>query len=352
MTVFLFIFSFFFYAPLFEALRDYLSPIWWAVLLGLLVGGVIDYFVPSSYVMKYLSGRRKRTIFHSVILGFAMSACSHGILAIAMQLHKKGASTSSTIAFLLAAPWANMSITILLFSFFGLKALAIIFSAILIAIITGLIYQVLEARGVIEGGRGGAGGSEDAGGFSIRQDVRKRWAGYKLSAGGLARDAKGVLSGSWALAKMVLWWILIGMIMASFVRAFVPADLFHHYLGATALGLLVTLAFATVIEVCSEGSYPMAFEIFRQTGAFGNSLVFLMAGVATDYTEIGLIWSNIGRRAAILLPVIAVPQILLVREIAGNFGTPFFPLEKCLWAICSIWFCEVFGEEGWGSDLS
>jgi len=55
----------------------------------------------------------------------------------------------------------------------------------------------------------------------------------------------------------------------------------------------------------------MAFEIFKQTGAFGSSYVFLMAGVATDYTEIGLIWSNIGRRAAIFLPVITVPQIML-----------------------------------------
>lgn len=63
-------------------------------------------------------------------------------------------------------------------------------------------------------------------------------------------------------------------------------------------------------KLCSEGSAPMAFEVFKQTGAFGNSFVFLMAGVATDYTEIGLIWSNIGRKAAIWLPIITVPQIL------------------------------------------
>ena len=69
---------------------------------------------------------------------------------------------------------------------------------------------------------------------------------------------------------------------------------------------------ATVIEICSEGSSPMAFEIFRQTGAFGNSFVFLMAGVATDYTEIGLIWSNIGKKAALWLPVITLPQILIL----------------------------------------
>jgi uncharacterized membrane protein YraQ (UPF0718 family) len=85
-----------------------------------------------------------------------------------------------------------------------------------------------------------------------------------------------------------------------------------EYMGATTLGLIVTLFFATIIEVCSEGSSPLAFEIFNQTGAFGNSFTFLMAGVATDYTEIGLIWSNIGKKTALFLPIITVPQILVL----------------------------------------
>jgi len=37
-----------------------------------------------------------------------------------------------------------------------------------------------------------------------------------------------------------------------------------------------------------------------------------MAGVATDYTEIGLIWSNIGKKAALWLPVITIPQIIIL----------------------------------------
>jgi len=78
------------------------------------------------------------------------------------------------------------------------------------------------------------------------------------------------------------------------------------------MGLVITLFFATIIEVCSEGSSPLAFEIYSQTGAFGNSFIFLMAGVATDYTEIGLIWHNIGKKSALWLPIITVPQILLL----------------------------------------
>jgi len=84
------------------------------------------------------------------------------------------------------------------------------------------------------------------------------------------------------------------------------------YLGPPLLGLFITLALATVIEVCSEGSAPRAFEIFSQTGAFGNSFTFLMAGVSSDFTEIGLLWANIGKKTALWLPIITVPQVLVL----------------------------------------
>ncbi len=303
--------SFFFDAarPLFFAFAGYLSLIWWALLLGFLLGGVIDRYVPSEYVNRYLTAHRKRNVVYAVVFGFFMSACSHGILAIAIELYKKGASTSSVIAFLLASPWANLPITILLFGFFGLNAFLIIISAIVVAVITGLIYQALDRRGIVECKYCNVRVDEK---FSVRKDIGKRLENYHLSKNNLISDFKGIMKGSWSLTRMVMWWIVIGMLMASFARAFIPHDLFVSFLGPGVLGLLVTLVLATVIEVCSEGSSPLAFEIFSQTGAFGNSFVFLMAGVSTDYTEIGLIGSNIGKRAAILLPVITVPQILVL----------------------------------------
>ena len=292
--------------PWFEAFIDYLGLIWWAVLLGLVIGGIIDYYIPREYIEKYLGQHKKRTIFYAVLFGFLMSACSHGILAIAIQLYKKGANTSSVIAFLLASPWANFPLTILFFGLFGMKALIIVASAIFIAITTGLIFQMLERKKMVECNKCGLKNGKK---FSVLKDIKKRMKKYKFS---LKKDVPGVVSGSWSLSKMVLWWIVIGMILASAARAFIPEMFFMNYMGATALGMVVVLVLATLIEVCSEGSAPMAFEIFKQTGAFGNSFIFLMAGVATDYTEIGLIWSNIGRKAAMWLPLITVPQIILL----------------------------------------
>jgi uncharacterized membrane protein YraQ (UPF0718 family) len=304
----------------FNAFIEYLVLIWWAILIGFLIGGIIDYFIPRKYIEKYLSRHRKRTIIYSIIFGFLMSACSHGILAISIELYKKGANTSSVIAFLLASPWANLPITLLLMGFFGLKALFIIISALIIATITGLIYQAFEKKGLIECRICEKGEDksihED---FSIIKDIKKRVIEFQFSLKNIKDAVFGTFKGSWALTKMVMWWLIIGMIMAAFARAYIPGHLFMEYMGPGLLGLIVTLMFATIIEVCSEGSSPLAFEIYSKTGAFGNSFTFLMAGVATDYTEIGLIWHNIGKKAALWLPIITVPQIIFLGYIFNIF---------------------------------
>ncbi|MFA5117746.1 MAG: permease [Candidatus Omnitrophota bacterium] len=295
--------------PFRKAFLLYLKSIWWAVLLGLFLGGVIDYYIPREYISKVLARKSPKTILNAVLLGFLMSACSHGILALAIQIHKKGASNPAIVSFLLASPWANPAITIMLISLFGLKGVLIIIAAIVIAINTGFIFIFLEHKGLIEKNKNIV---SVAGEFSIIKDIKVRAKHYRFSVDTLVIDGKGVLAGARALADMVLWWILLGVFISSLAGAYIPTHFFHRFMGPTVVGLLVTLALATVIEVCSEGSSPLAFEIYRQTGALGNSFVFLMAGVATDYTEIGLLWSNVGRRVALWLPAIAVPQIIVV----------------------------------------
>jgi len=132
-----------FLVPFRKSFLMYLRTIWWAVAAGLFLGGIIDYYVPQEYISKILSRKRPTTIFNAVFLGFLMSACSHGILALSIQLHKKGASNPAVVSFLLASPWANFTITVMLISLFGLKGLFIILSALIVAINTGFIFMFL-----------------------------------------------------------------------------------------------------------------------------------------------------------------------------------------------------------------
>jgi len=289
------------FLPMFSALNEslitYLKLIWWAVLLGLFIGGLVDYFVPEEFIFKFLGKKKASSILYAVLAGFLMSACSHGILAISMQLYKKGASIPAVITFLLASPWANLPVTILLFGFFGWKALIFVLAAMLIAVITGFFFMGLERAGLIEKSK------------KVKLNPKYQWD--KIKNFDLNKAAKGTLKGAVDLGNMVLWWILIGFLAAALIRAYVPHHIFMNYFGPGIGGLALTLLFATIIEVCSEGSAPIAFEIFNKVGAMGNPFVFLMAGVVTDYTEIGLIWSNIGKRTAIWLPIITVPMVLI-----------------------------------------
>ena len=302
--------------PFYDAFMHYAHMIFWPVLVGFLIGGLIDHFVAEEYISKHLSVPRRRTILYSVGLGFLMSACCHGVLAISMEVHKKGASGPAVVSFLLASPWANLPITILLFGFFGWKALLIVGGALLIALNTGLVLQGLAHFGKIEKNPNSVTIEKD---FSIVKDIAGKFRDYRWTRESVVADLRGVWAGIRGLSDMVLLWILIGMVLAGLISAFVPAHIFHQYLGPTLLGLFMTLGMAAVIEVCSQGTAPLAFEIYRQTGAFGNAFAFLMAGVVTNFTQIALVWKNVGRRTALWMLIISLPQVIFLGWIFNHF---------------------------------
>ena len=86
------------------------------------------------------------------------------------------------------------------------------------------------------------------------------------------------------------------------------------------IGLLATLVAATIIEVCSEGSTPIAADLMNRANAPGNSFAFLMAGVATDYTEVMVIKETTNSwKTALFLPLFTVPQVA-VMAVLLNLG--------------------------------
>ena len=299
-----------------ETFLEYLRIIFLPVLAGLIIGGIVDHYIPSEYISKLLTKTKKRTVLYATCLGFLASACSHGVLALSMELHKKGAPGSAVVSFLLASPWANLPITLLLVGFFGPKGLLIIMAALTVSITTGLVFQILDQKGLIEHNRHTV---ETDPNFSIKEDLMKRFrlipesfsrgSGFPIKAFG--NDIKSIGKGTLDLAKMVLWWIILGMLLASLISSLVPEHIFHRFMGPSFAGLLITLLIAAILEICSEGTSPLAFEIYKQTGAFGNAFAFLMGGVVTDYTEIGLIWMNLGKKTALWMIAITIPQVLL-----------------------------------------
>jgi hypothetical protein len=86
------------------------------------------------------------------------------------------------------------------------------------------------------------------------------------------------------------------------------------------LGLWLTLLAATVIEVCSEGTTPIAADLMNRAAAPGNAFTFLMAGVSTDYTEIMAIRDTTASwKIALFLPLVSLPQIMIIGAVLNRF---------------------------------
>lgn len=303
--------------PAAEALRGYLSRAGPAVAVGLLLGGLIDHYIPKEYIAVWLAGCRRRTILTAAGLGVLASSCSHGCLALAVELFHKGASVPAVITFLLASPWANLSLTLLLLSLMGRAGLIIVVGAWVIALVTGLIFQRLDRHGWLDPNPHHVPLAAE---FSIRRDLMARWRARQWTWAAVQQDLRGVARGTWNLSEMVLLWVAIGFTASAVLGAVVPHGWWSRWMGPTAGGLLATMAVATVIEVCSEGTAPLAVELYRQTGALGNAFGFLMGGVVTDWTELSLLWATIGRRTVGWLLLVTLPQVFVLGYLLNHWG--------------------------------
>src|SRR5881227_894554 len=77
--------------------------VWWALVLGFAVSGIIQAWIPRRRIEATLSGQGVRPIGWATGLGAASSSCSYAAIAIAKSLFQKGASAASALAFQFAS---------------------------------------------------------------------------------------------------------------------------------------------------------------------------------------------------------------------------------------------------------
>jgi uncharacterized membrane protein YraQ (UPF0718 family) len=293
---------------------EFFNRMWWGMAIGVVFVGILGY-VPRDLVMSVLGYAPGFTsLLRATVAGVFLDLCSHGILAVAMKLYERGASLGQVMAFLLASPWNSFSLTLILFGLIGVGwTLLFIALSLVIGLISGAIFDALVARGRLPANphRELVNGDADAG--RLWQEFRSSW---QFSVAGTGRLLMEGLRG----ARVVIRWGLFGILLASMIRMLMPEEAFASWFGATVTGLGLTILAATIIEVCSEGTTPVAADLMHRASAPGNSFAFLMAGVATDYTEIMSIRDTTSSwKIALYLPLITLPQIIVLAIILNQF---------------------------------
>lgn len=295
------------YGVLTQSVFELANTVWWGVLTGMLMIALLSR-VPREYVMSVLGTRSGFVgVIRATAAGLLLDLCNHGILMVGAKLYERGASIGQVMAFLVASPWNSFSLTLVLIALIGLPwTLAFIALSMIIAVITGVIFDRLTANGVLPSNPNRTALPDD---FHFWRAARKGLADTRYDLRFFASLAVDGVRES----RMIMRWILFGIVLAGLVRAFVSPEYFADWFGPTLAGLGLTIVAATIIEVCSEGSTPIAADLLTRANAPGNSFAFLMAGAATDYTEIMVIRETTRSwRIALFLPLIAVPQVILV----------------------------------------
>ena len=291
------------------------NSVWWGVLVGYVFVSLLSR-VPRDFIMALFGqGGTIGGLLRATGAGVLLDLCSHGILMVGAKLYERGASAGQVIAFLLASPWNSLSLTLILISLIGLKwTLAFIFFSMVVALITGWIFDRLVGAGVLPPNPHTAQRQEN---FHFWAEAKKGLSQTRFD-GALVKDM--MLSGLQD-SRMVVRWLLFGVLLAAALRALIDPEMFQQYFGPTLMGLVVTMILTTVMEVCSEGSTPIAADIVTRAHAPGNGFAFLMAGVATDYTEIMVLRDTTKSwRIAMALPFISTPQVFLVAWLMNNWG--------------------------------
>jgi uncharacterized protein len=294
---------------------ELLNKMWWGILLGIISVGLLNR-IPRDFVLCALGREGTYSgICRAIFAGMLLDLCSHGILMIGAKLYERGASIGQVVAFLIASPWNSFSLTLILWSLVGFQwMISFLLLSALIALSCGLTFDYLMRHGSLPQNPHRSAFPEN---FRFWHELRLYLKNRKITPASIFTVMKEGLMGS----GMVLRWIFFGVVLAALIRMLVSPEIFSAYFGPTVLGLLFTIFVATVIEVCSEGSLPIATDLLTRASAPGNSFAFLMTGVATDYTEILVLKdATASWKIAFFLPLVTVPQVIMVAWLLNQAG--------------------------------
>ena len=253
------------------------------LLLGTAVASALHVFMPAGWLERQLSGYGG--VAKAVALGVPLPLCSCGVIPAGIGLKKDGASTGSSIGFLISTPQTGVDSVLVAASFLGWPFALFKVAA---AAITGL-----------------------AGGFLVEATDSERAEPIALPHNAAPRTLRDGLDHGVELLQTIWRWLVFGVLVSAVLTVFVPAGgLADTILGTGAVAVFAVLLLSVPLYVCATASVPIAASLVAAGLPTGAALVFLMAGPATNVATIGAVNRVFGKRVtAIYLGTVVLGSV-------------------------------------------
>jgi uncharacterized membrane protein YraQ (UPF0718 family) len=255
--------------------------VWWALVLGFAISGIVQAWVPRERIEGALSGHGFVPVAKATGLGAASSSCSYAAIAIAKSLFQKGASAVTALAFQFASTNLVWELGLVLWVLIGWQfALAeyvggIIMIALMALLLRRFVSPRLEEQARTHAQQAQAGHEHDHGGGEEAREWRE-----KLTSADAWAEVGGNFRGDWGM----LWKeITLGFLLAGFIGLL--GDEFFNVLFITDApplvqtieNVLVGPVIAILSFVCSVGNVPLAAVLWSGGISFAGVVAFIFA---------------------------------------------------------------------------
>ncbi len=321
----------------FIALSAEASP--W-LLLGLLIAGLMNAWVPTKVLSKHL-GQGKSAIIKAALIGAPLPLCSCGVIPVATELRRSGASASATSSFLVATPETGVDSVSVSYALLGpVFAVYRPIAAIMSAIITGLLVATIKDEDIKapvdkqksnKVGCCASKGSVEEVKAEIKAEIKpsccasKKKSETKNENVFISKTKQGVYYASTKLIDDIIIWLFIGLIFASLVRTFLPEEFLLSY-GSGLPAMLLMIVISIPMYICATASTPIAAGFIMAGLSPGTALVFMMAGPATNISTLGVIRNEMGS-AVLIRYLLGVALCAIGFALLLDFGVNFFEIN-------------------------
>lgn len=243
------------------------------ILVGAAVSSVIEVFVPTTAFERLTRLPRPMQLPAAAFAGFAFPVCDCGSVPVARRLASKGLAPSAAITFMLAAPILNP--LVIASTIVAYRGRDVLWQMVAGRMVLGLLTAI--AAGWVIGER------------TKEELLRPRPSDALVHAH--EDDSRSTAFFGHLAADFIFMgrYLVLGAAVAAGLQTFVPQSVLSSVAGVPVLDIVVMMALAAALSICSESDAFVAAS-FVQFG-FAAQLAFLCFGPMVDM-KLGFLYSG------------------------------------------------------------
>lgn len=260
------------------------------LLIGFIFAGILGQFLPESFIEKHLKQPGLGSILKAIAIGAPMPLCSCGVIPVATQLRRSGASKGAVAAFTVSTPQTGVDSIAATYSLMGWPfTLGRLAADLMSGLIAGLSINRWDR-------------SDKAAPFPVTsccqgEQCDEDDASNPSTPSALSRLKSALRHGLIDLPNDIGPNLVWGLLIGAALTVWIPQSWSESLAGTQWVQYAAVSLVAIPMYVCATGSIPLAYGLVAAGLSPGAAIVFLVTGPATNTATVSALLKLLGRKS-------------------------------------------------------